>query len=426
MAQAQSDRPVQEPNLFRWTAKGGLAILDQGLFAVTSFLMYFLLARWMAPTEFGAFAVAYSLFVLLATFHTALLTEPMLVFGPGKYAGEFSSYLGLVIGGHLAVTAAISLLLALGAIVLILSGLSTLGSAVAGLAISASFLLLLWLARRAFYAKSQPEWAALGSGTNLLLLIPLLYIVHKSGSLTPFSAFGIAGLVALLVSLLLLIILRPGRIFGWRTQVSHQVMRDHLRYGKWSSGTAVLSWMPANIYYSLLLIWVGLEASGALRAKMNFVMPMVNVITAISILVVPQFVRVIHAEGRQGLSRPLRNFLLISVAISVIYWVAIAVLEEPLVARIYGPQYGGSGRLLWIFGLVPVFVAVSAAVGSALRALERPDLVLLAYAVASIAALILGVWWTRSLGVMGAGMAMVTSYAVIAGIMSWSYLRRTK
>ena len=67
--------------LLAWGTKGSLAILDQGLFAWAHFLLSILLARWLTPTEYGAFALAYSIFLLFGAFHTALLTEPMMVFG---------------------------------------------------------------------------------------------------------------------------------------------------------------------------------------------------------------------------------------------------------------------------------------------------------------------------------------------------------
>ena len=67
-----------------WLGKGFWALLDQGLFSGANFLVNILLARWLPPEEYGAFAVAMSVFYLLAGFHTAVLTEPMMVFGAGK------------------------------------------------------------------------------------------------------------------------------------------------------------------------------------------------------------------------------------------------------------------------------------------------------------------------------------------------------
>ena len=41
----------------RWMTKGGLAILDNGLISGSNFLLGILLARWLAPEEYGAYAL---------------------------------------------------------------------------------------------------------------------------------------------------------------------------------------------------------------------------------------------------------------------------------------------------------------------------------------------------------------------------------
>src|SRR5690606_25728151 len=80
--------------------KGFWAVMDQGLFAFSNFLVNILLARWLAPESYGAFSIAFSLFLVLGTFHTALLTEPMLVFGASKYRYSFAEYLRVLLRGH--------------------------------------------------------------------------------------------------------------------------------------------------------------------------------------------------------------------------------------------------------------------------------------------------------------------------------------
>ena len=86
-----------------WVGKGSLAIARPGpLCQFSNFLLNVLLARWLAPTDYGAFALAFSVFLLLLLFHNALLSGPMLVFGPGKYRERFPEYLGILLRGHFA------------------------------------------------------------------------------------------------------------------------------------------------------------------------------------------------------------------------------------------------------------------------------------------------------------------------------------
>src|SRR5215471_6630635 len=46
-----------------WAVRGGVSILQQGLFAGSHFVVNVLLARWLPPRSYGALALAYSFFL---------------------------------------------------------------------------------------------------------------------------------------------------------------------------------------------------------------------------------------------------------------------------------------------------------------------------------------------------------------------------
>ena len=83
--------------LLRWTTKSGLAILDQGLISGSNFAASILLARWLTPAQYGAYAVAFSVFILLSLIYLALLLEPMAVFGGSAYHNCLREYLRVLV-----------------------------------------------------------------------------------------------------------------------------------------------------------------------------------------------------------------------------------------------------------------------------------------------------------------------------------------
>jgi hypothetical protein len=95
----------------RWLGRGAWAITDQGLFALSSALLNILLARWLLPLEYGAFVIAYSVFLFIGACHTSLFTEPMLVFGSDRYAASLPCYMRVLVRGHWMLTGMWSLLL---------------------------------------------------------------------------------------------------------------------------------------------------------------------------------------------------------------------------------------------------------------------------------------------------------------------------
>ncbi len=87
------DRESVSSKPLRWMKKGGLAILDNGLISGSNFLLGILLARWLAPEEYGAYALAFSIFILVGFLYQALLLEPLSVFAGSVFRGNLRGYL---------------------------------------------------------------------------------------------------------------------------------------------------------------------------------------------------------------------------------------------------------------------------------------------------------------------------------------------
>src|SRR5947199_4322297 len=95
--------------LIPWAMKGGLALLDQGVFAGSNFVMSILLARWLSPEQYGMYAVAFSMLLFLLNFHQGLMLEPMLVFGSAVYRDSLRGYLKALLLLHVGISLAMVL-----------------------------------------------------------------------------------------------------------------------------------------------------------------------------------------------------------------------------------------------------------------------------------------------------------------------------
>ena len=195
----------------RWVGRGFWAIMDQGLFAVSNFGLNVLLARWLAPTDYGAFSVAYTIFLLLGTFHTAILTEPMLVFGPGKYKERLGAYLGVLLRGHWLFGALTGTLFAAAGLALWRFGHSPLTPAILGLAVAAPFILFQWLMRRACYVNLQPRLAASAGAIYMALMAAGVLGVYHYGWLGAATALLVMAAASLVSGLWLVYQLRVER-----------------------------------------------------------------------------------------------------------------------------------------------------------------------------------------------------------------------
>jgi O-antigen/teichoic acid export membrane protein len=405
--------------LSRWLTKGFWAVSDQGLFSLSNFAMSVLLARWLVPQDFGAFTVAFAVFLLMGTFHTALLTEPMLVFGPSRHEGRFSEYLGALMYGHLGFAVLSSLLLLLAGLGFAHSGQSEVSAALIALALSGPFILLLWLMRRACYACFEPHLATSGGVLYMALMLGGLYALYRLEWLSAASALEVMGFSSLAVSLWLYVRLRVDRPAS-RDSIVRGAFEDHWRYGRWSVATGMLLWIPAEAYYLLLPIWGGLEAGASMRALLNLIMPAVQAITALGVLLLPALAQ---ARGQARFGSLVRLILVPFVLGPVLYWLLLGMLHQPLIVWIYGGRYAEHSDLLWIMGLTLIANGVIVVIGGSLRALERPDRVFFAYAISALVTATVGVGLTFLWGITGATVGLLISYSTTTVMMLFFYWR---
>jgi O-antigen/teichoic acid export membrane protein len=403
----------------QWVAKGAWAILDQGLFAISNFGINIMMARWLAPRDYGAFTLAYAVFLVLATVHSALVVEPMLVFGAGKHRERFSTYLTVLMKGHWWLTAAAGLVLgAVGSGALLLS--TEVGVALLALAASTPFILLLWLVRRVCYLENRAHLAASGGLAYMAVLMGGAYALFKLQWLSSPTAFVLMG-VASVTSALWIKSRLPPASRGESKAFRREIAAQHWRYGRWAVGTGVLGALVLNLYYFVIPIWHGLEATATLKALMNLMMPALHAFLALWVIALPRFVRVRETPAFGVL---IRRLLFLCCGAAILNWVALGLSHNYIVRFLYRGAYASDSQLLWIVGLVPLCYAVTTILENALRSLERSDEVFRAYVFSVGVTCLVGLPLTYRWGVGGAVAGLVIASTCSLSSLTWSLKTR--
>ena len=405
-----------------WLQKGFLAVLDQALFAGTNFGVNILLARWISPADYGAFAVAFSVLLLVGAVHTASVTEPMMVFGPGKYSSGFQSYLKFLLRGHFVMMLPAAALLAFAGGVAIHLGAAQVGDALVGAGAASPFILLFWLARRALYVRLHPGWSVVGSTLYLAVTLSTVLALRRAGCLSPATALVGMGCGALAVGVFLLALLRRGADARPGGPSPRDVAIEHWRYGRWSLATVVANWVPDNIYYLILPAWLGLGDAGSLRALLNLALPVLHTISAFSMLLMPTLVLDLRTGGRAKMNGTMRSYLVLLFTGSLVYLLVLLKWNAVLLRVLYGDKYAAFNLpTVFLVGLLPFCVAATVIVGNALRALEKPDKIFWCYVAATGTAIIPGIPLALGLGVSGAVCGLFLSSATTSIVMFWLY-----
>jgi len=371
--------------LRNWAGKGFWAVTDQALFAGTNFMASILLARWLEPAAYGAFSVAYAVFLLLGTLHTGLWTEPMLVYGSGRFSESFAAYQRILLRSHWrfgALAAFIFLLLTLG---FWTCGAQEIALSFLGLSLAAPTVLYLWLVRRGAYVLLKPQLAALGGALYLILYLGLSLILLRTNHLnetSTFLAMAVAGLFSAEA------IRRRMKTGSDRITTVDDVRHLHWNYGRWALLAGLFSWVPGNIFSLLLPAFHGLEAAARFKTLMNLLMPILHFNGALGQLLVPGMVRAL-SPGK------LRRFALASLAVltafALTYWLLLVALGSKLMEWMYGGKYlEDSDWIIWL-GFAPVSAAVVAVISSLLRAMERPEIVARLYGLLAVFTIIAGI-----------------------------------
>jgi O-antigen/teichoic acid export membrane protein len=405
---------MSRPNFIFWGTKGFWAIIDQGTFAISNFAISLLMARWLSPHEYGAFALSFTVFLLFGNIHGGLLIEPMLVFGKSKYRNCLGQYLKLIQCGHWIFSVFSSTLFIVPGFAAWYAGMEQLAFSLWGFAIASPPILFLWLTRRFCYVDFRPELAARGGVIYLSLMCLGIYLLNRGEVLSVFSALCVIGIASLCSAVWILSNIKTDLGSPHVESLKNNVWKEHRSYGTWASSTNILMWLPGNICFLILPLFSGLEAAGALKALLSLIMPIQQAFAAIGTLLIPLLVTV--REGTAYM-RVLYSTLGLLVVTSLFYWALALLFNRPVVAWLYNGKYDSYADLLWLLGLLPILATAVTVFGSSMRALEKPDRAFWAYAFSSAFSITIGLAMMALWGILGATLSLVFSYVITASFL---------
>ena len=368
---------VKGPLVRKWLGKGSWAIADQAVYGLSTFLIHVLLGTWVSKAEYGAFAIVFSALILILAMYNALFVEPMLVFGSSRYNKRLAQYLKALLKGHGLFSLAGTGLLFIAAYLMGPRN-AELSQAIFGLGVATPFVLLGWLMRRACYVNHNPKIATFGGSISLVVVVASLWILESRDILSSFTALCAMAMGGLVSGVFLMSVLRvgfPGSSFG---RFAKLITKRHWIYGRWALAARVPMRVPRIIILSLLPVWAGLEATGTLQAISNPIMPAVQVIGAISLLLIPTLARVRETPTFFKLTGGMLGAF---VLVTCVYWLLLGLFHDFIINLLYSGNYTEASSLLWYLGVQPVFTAAVSVLSAAFSSIEKPKYVFWSYTV---------------------------------------------
>ena len=355
-----------------------LAIADQALTAISSFVLLLYLSRHFDNRDFGAYSVAFALFFMIAAIHNSVLIEPMLVFGATRYKDDLRRYLRrvLLVGNSWFGLSVLACLLAVS-VAVGATGARELSEALLGIAVAGPLSLLSVLMRRACYLQSKLHFAVIGSALYFTAMLVSMLVIERTGALSLMTAALPMGLASA-VSAVYLAVAMPRPTWAALCEPLRSMVMQHLRYARWSTSSEMIHWLVSNLPVVALPIWFGFEGAATFKILNLLYMPLYQIVHACMTSLIPHLARETERGAFTGL---VRSSSLLYVGLAGLYGLVLTSVARPVSAFFYGNRYEIAFVWLSLLVVAGIFYTLANVHFAALRARERPDCVLKAYLV---------------------------------------------
>lgn len=396
-----------------------LTMADQVFSSASNFLVGLAVARLTGPETFGAFALAYAVWLSVAGVHRALVTDPLLIHDSPDDETRRRERIRDALSAEVLLSVAATGLVALAGLVVRALGSASLGAALLALAPWLFFLLVQDAWRWIAFMRGEPGKAIANDGVYIVVQIALLVAFASAGVRSvsgPLTAWGIGGLA--------------GALFGFAQFRVPIRLRGGLGYVRrtwnvsgWLLADFATSYGATQVHLFVVAATLGPVGLGALKAGLNLMGPTHVLLLTAGSFGLPESVRALNQEGVGGLDRVVKTIAgVMTVAVGCIALV-VAVGSGRLMGFVYGDGYAGFGALAALAAL-QYLVAASAAgpdlglkASARTRSLFAARLITASVSVGSVLVL------TSAFGLVGAGWAGVVTAGANASSTWFVYLR---
>ncbi len=382
-----------------------LALIDQAIVSGASFLTTVFVGRGAHPSELGIYAIGGSILVSALMIQDSLIILPYTIHrqerdgaeaaqsGSGLTHNLLLSFLGVLLLASIAAQAG-------------LLGLSPrFEPMIWALAGIAPFVLTKELFRRFAIAELNMARAlaldAAVAATQLSTLAWLTWTDRMSAS----AAFVAIGLASAAPAAVWLAIHR--REFAFCRHSARAELQKNWRLGKWLFAGQLIVQVESYAAFWLSLAVVGAAGTGIFAACASIIAFANPFISAFRNVLTPRFVRAWKKGGSAGLRAQAASDSALLGAVTAAFSLAVGFLGEDLLRLLYhGGEYQGQATLLRLLALALLATTMSLPPSTALAAMQRPRLIVVAGAFgAAVTTLLLWVL-TVKWGLTGTGLGL--------------------
>jgi O-antigen/teichoic acid export membrane protein len=213
---------------------------------------------------------------------------------------------------------------------------------------------------------------------------------------------------------------RIDKAAGPANSLLREVVPAHWRYARWMMGVCITYWLANSALPGMLGLTVGFAGAGELRVVENLVAPILQVIAALSLLLLPWVSQQVEARGMAFLRGYQQKAMALGGAVVGGYLAIVLLFRRELLAL-----FSVAGDYSVLAGLAPLIALATLvrglsdlSVSTALKGAARPDAHFWASLVSALFVVMGGYLLISRWGVAGAAVTMLLSNLAQASVLA--------
>jgi O-antigen/teichoic acid export membrane protein len=399
-----------------------ICLADQGVASATNFLTGVIIARACSKEELGLYMLGFSVVLFMMDLQTSLITTPYMVYSPRLKGRAHALYTGSTLIHQSTFCLLAMLGLVCGAIVVTHGvGPRGLGPVLWALVLVVALIMLREHARRVSFARLRFTTAFIFDLGIAVCQIGGLLVLARLRLLSASRAYWVVGAVC--GTAVLAWLWSDRGFYHPRFKESLVDLKNNWALAKWVFASGVVWTISMNLYPWLLAIFHGAASVGVWAACVGVVSIGNTLLLGIQNLVGP---KVAHKYAAEGLE-PLRHLVIKICAILAVLLLPLSLVlmfyGGPLVALLYGRQYGGHNAVVAVMAVNLVVTAAAFSFSRALFAVERAEVDFWANAAGVVIMASAGIWMVRHYGPLGAAVGLLAANSAAWIVKTTFFLR---
>ena len=343
--------------------KVGWVVLDQGVFALSNFVINILFARWLNPIDYGWFAMSFSGCLLLMTLHWGAILEPLLVQSAQVPRSRQKGFVRSLVIGHLALLTIAVAVSVVGYIASYACGSANIGWLIAGSVMGGTSLLTLTTGRRVCAVFVSPNASAFVGIAYLVGTIGTGTLLHATGPVSWIDIWLIIGGWSLTGAAATFWISHRGPS-GEEPYPLREILAFARRFAHLGLVASVCGWLRNDGLYLILARFAGLQAVAETRAVLSLGAPLLQVNMAAHVSAVVAF----SAKPERGSKQNIWKLISLYGLAAMVIFPVLYLYSGSVVKLVYGGRYTQAAWQLPWYCVGLCFVTLDSIISSVFKA----------------------------------------------------------